>query len=223
MSVARSRSRSSLPTVVPTTGLDDRSVAKRSVVIGLTGNIGCGKSTVAGMLADLGADVIDADKVAHAVMAPPGPVYDAIVREFGAGIVASDGSLDRRALGKVVFGDPSKLRLLDSLVHPATSAAIRTMVADASSRAVVVEAIKLIESGTYRDCDSVWLVTCSRDQQVERLTSGRGMSVEDAMRRIDAQTPASEKRLFADVVIDNGGTIDVTRRQVLEAWKRLGL
>lgn len=195
---------------------------KSPLVIGLTGNIGCGKSTVAGMLAELGAEVIDADKVAHAVMAPPGPVYDAIVRAFGPGVVAPDGSLDRRALGRIVFGDPAALRLLDSLVHPATTAAIQQLIADSRAEVVVVEAIKLIESGLDRICDSVWLVTCSRDQQIERLTVGRGLSVEDAERRIDAQTPASEKLPFANVVIDNRGTIDETRGRVLDAWRGLG-
>src|SRR5579884_1952926 len=88
----------------------------RPVVIGLTGNIGCGKSTVARMLRDLGAEIIDADKVARKIMAPPGPVYEAVVREFGPGIVAADGSIDRQKLGQIVFSDPAALRRLDALV-----------------------------------------------------------------------------------------------------------
>ncbi len=197
--------------------------AARPVVIGLTGNIGCGKSTVARMLGNLGAQIIDADLVAHQVMAPPGPVFDAVVREFGFGIVADDGSIDRRALGRIVFADPDALRRLDSLVHPTTSATIRQMIEDSAARVVVVEAVKLIEAGTYRMCQSVWLVTCSREQQIERLTTGRGLTREDAERRIDSQTPASEKLAFVDVVIDNGGTIDETHRRVVDAWRRLGL
>ncbi|MGH2461582.1 MAG: dephospho-CoA kinase, partial [Chloroflexota bacterium] len=200
----------------------ERRPVKRPLVIWLTGNIGCGKSIVARTLAELGADVIDADQVAHQVMAPPGPVYDAIVREFGASVVAPDGSLDRRALGRIVFADPAALRLLDSLVHPETTVAIEQSVADTTAEVVVVEAIKLIESGLARICDSVWLVTCSRGQQIARLTTGRGLSVDDAERRIDAQAPASEKLPFATVVIDNSGTIDQTRRRVFEAWRGLG-
>ncbi len=192
-------------------------------VIGLTGNIGCGKSTVATMLRELGAEIIDADTVAHQVMAPPGPVYDSIVREFGREILAPDGSIDRRKLGQIVFADPAALRRLDSLVHPATSTTIRQMIATSSARVVVVEAIKLIEAGTYRVCNSVWIVTCTREQQIQRLVAERGLSREDAERRVNAQEPIEAKLSYADVVIDNSGRLEDTRRQVLDAWKRLGL
>lgn len=190
-------------------------------VIGLTGNIGCGKSTVAAMLQDLGAEVIDADTVAHQIMAPPGPVYDAVVREFGVRILAPDGTIDRRKLGEIVFSDPAALRTLDSLVHPATSATIRQMIATSAAPVVVVEAIKLIEAGTYRICDAVWIVTCTREQQLQRLVATRGLSVADAERRINAQTPISEKRRYADVIIDNSGSLAETRRQVAAAWRGL--
>ncbi len=192
-------------------------------VIGLTGNIGCGKSTVATTLRELGAEIIDADTVAHQVMAPPGPVYDSIVREFGREILAPDGSIDRRKLGQIVFADPGALRRLDSLVHPATSTTIRQMIATSSARVVVVEAIKLIEAGTYRVCNSVWIVTCTREQQIQRLVAERGLSREDAERRVNAQEPIEAKLSYADVVIDNSGRLEDTRRQVLDAWKRLGL
>jgi dephospho-CoA kinase len=190
-------------------------------VIGLTGNIGCGKSTVAAMLRDLGAEVIDADKVAHRVMAPDGPAYRPVVEAFGSGIVAADGSIDRRKLGPIVFGDPAKLRLLDRLVHPHTTAAIREMIRGTSAGVVVVEAIKLIEAGTYQVCDSVWLVACDPEQQVERIEAGRGLSRDEAEKRVNAQSPTSEKLSFATVVIDTRTTIDETRRQVIEAWRRL--
>ncbi|HVC35719.1 MAG TPA: dephospho-CoA kinase [Chloroflexota bacterium] len=191
--------------------------------MGLTGNIGCGKSTVAGLLGDLGAGVIDADQVAHAVMAPPGPVYDSLVREFGTGIVTPDGAIDRHALGQIVFADPAALRRLDALVHPATSAAIREMIATSSAPVVVVEAIKLIEAGTHRLCDSVWVVRCTREQQVQRLTTRRGLSRAEAERRIDAQPPIDDKLRYATVVIDNSGTVEETRQEVVAAWHRLGL
>src|SRR5438132_8529986 len=101
--------------------------------IGLTGNIACGKSTVASILRELGAEVIDADRVARQIMAPPGAVFDSIVREFGPDVVAPDGSIDRRALGTIVFSDPVALRRLDRLVHPDTSERIRRMVEESSS------------------------------------------------------------------------------------------
>jgi dephospho-CoA kinase len=195
-------------------------VASIPKTIGLTGNIACGKSTVANVLSELGAEIIDADKVAQQVMAPPGPVYDSVVREFGPGVVTPDGSLDRRRLGAIVFSDPAALRRLDQLVHPATSSAIRQMIPASSAPVVVVEAIKLIEAGTYRYCDEVWVVTCEPEQQAERLIVGRGLSPADAERRVAAQSPASEKTRYATVVIDASGTLADTRRQVLVAWRR---
>jgi dephospho-CoA kinase len=188
-------------------------------VIGLTGNIACGKSTVAAMLRELGAQIVDADRVAHQVMAPPGTVFEAIVREFGPEVVAADGTLDRRRLGAIVFADPVALKRLDQLVHPHTGVAIRQIIADSSAAVVAVEAIKLVESGTYRVCDSVWLVTCHRDQQLERLQANRGLDLAEATRRVDAQTPASDKLPFADRVIDASGSLEETRRQVLEGWR----
>ena len=193
------------------------------IVIGLTGNIACGKSTVAAILTQHGAQVIDADQVAHLVMKPPGPVFTAIVQEFGPGIVAPDGTIDRRALGRIVFSDSTKLRRLDQLVHPVTSRVIREMIATSVARVVVVEAIKLIEAGTNRICDAVWIVICPREQQIRRLVASRGLTPEDAERRIDAQTPIAEKLHYASAVIDNSGSLEDLHRQVQTAWDALGL
>src|SRR5262249_3587702 len=134
----------------------------------------------AGILRELGAEVIDADLVARQLMMPPGPVFDAVVREFGREIVAPTGTIDRSKLGGIVFSDPAALRRLDQLVHPATSAAIRRLVAKSTSDVVVVEAIKLLEAGTNRICDAVWVVNCQRGQQIDRLVTMRGLSYEDA-------------------------------------------
>jgi dephospho-CoA kinase len=188
--------------------------------IGLTGNIACGKSTVASVLRELGAHVIDADKVAHFAMAPPGPIFQAIVREFGRSIVAPDGSLDRRSLGSIVFSDPRALRRLDSIVHPEVNAAIRQEIAGATEPVVVVEAIKLIESGIHQICDAIWVVTCQPSQQIERLVGLRNLEPEDAERRIRAQAPASARLSYATDVIDASGTLADTRQQVLAAWSR---
>ncbi|HEX5415619.1 MAG TPA: dephospho-CoA kinase [Chloroflexota bacterium] len=190
-------------------------------IIGLTGNIACGKSTVAEVLREHGATVIDADKVAHQVMAPPGPVFDALLADFGQGILTPEGQIDRKKLGAIVFANPAALRRLDQIVHPATSAAIRQLAAGAAEPVVVVEAIKLIEAGTYRICDSVWVVTCTREQQNERLIAKRGLSPADAERRVAAQANPAEKLAYANVVIDASGTLADTRRQVDEAWDRV--
>jgi dephospho-CoA kinase len=202
-------------------GTDPPTPTSMPYVIGLTGNIACGKSTVAAMLRELGAEIIDADKVAHAVMAPGGPAYGPVVQAFGPEIVAADGAIDRRKLGAIVFSDPVKLRLLDQLVHPHTTTAIRAMIKASSARVIVVEAIKLIEAGTYQVCDSVWVVACEPIQQVERLMAGRGLSREESERRIRAQSPTAEKIPFATVVIDTTTTVEETRRLVLDAWRRL--
>lgn len=188
--------------------------------IGLTGNIACGKSAVAAMLRDRGAEIIDADKVAHQIMAPPGPVFEAIVRAFNSRILTPTGAIDRKKLGAIVFADPDALRRLDQIVHPATSATIRQLVSDSTASVVVIEAIKLIESGTYRICDAIWVVTCTREQQIERLMTNRGLSRELAEQRVAAQSPPAEKLAHATVVIDASGSLQDTERQVAAAWRQ---
>lgn len=191
---------------------------RRPFVIGITGNIGTGKSTVAQMLADLGAEVIDADHVAHQVMQPGTPVHADVVASFGPHILTSDGEIDRKQLGKIVFRDPEGLARLEAIVHPATLEVISKRIAAACSDVVVVEAIKLLESGLAEMCDTVWVTMCRREQQIERLVRQRDLSRDEARRRIDAQGPAEDKIADADVVINNAGPLSATRRQVHLAW-----
>jgi dephospho-CoA kinase len=199
-------------------------------LIGLTGNIGCGKSTVVAMLAELGAQIIDADTVTRQVMNLGQPAYDRIVEVFGETILqAPHGPIDRPALGRIVFGDPAALKTLESIVHPATRQAILGWLhgRDAAAQAAqcrdiaVVDAIKLIEAGYPAFCDAVWVVVCDEAVQLRRLVELRGMSETDARQRIAAQPPQSAKVEVADVVIDNSGTIEETRRQVTTAWERI--
>ncbi len=191
-------------------------------VIGLTGNIGTGKSTVLAMLGELGAHVIDADAVTRQVMRRGQPAFDAIVREFGPEVVGPDGELDRSALARRVFSDQDALRRLEEIVHPATIARVREEITRATAPVVVVEAIKLLEAGMVRElCDAVWVVDAPEEVCVARLAAGRGISPEEARRRLAAQTPQAEKRSAADVIIDNAGDLAETRRQVLEAWRSL--
>jgi dephospho-CoA kinase len=187
-------------------------------LIGLTGNIGCGKSAVAGMLAELGAEVIDADRLVHQLMDPSGPSWQAIVQRFGGGILQPDGSIDRRALGEMVFRDPVALADLEAILHPAVRRLVEERIAASDSRVVVIEAIKLIESGWHQRVDSVWVVACPREQQIDRIMRTRGFSRPEGELRVDAQPPAEEKLRYAGVVIDNSGTIESTRRQVEAAW-----
>jgi dephospho-CoA kinase len=162
---------------------------RRALRIGLTGPIGCGKSTVAGWLADLGAVAIDADAVARAVTAPGEAVHDAVLERFGPAVGGPDGTLDRAALARLVFADAAALADLEALVHPVVRERILAALAAADragAAAVVVEAIKLVEGGLADLCDEVWLVTCSPAAQRERLAA-RGMDPADVARRVAAQ------------------------------------
>jgi dephospho-CoA kinase len=193
------------------------------VVVGLTGGIGSGKSTVAGLLADRGAVVIDADRLARDAVAVGTAGHRAVVDRFGASVVAGDGSLDRRALAGVVFDDPSALADLNGIVHPPVRAAIADRLAEleGTDAVVVLEIPLLIESGLSYGASQVVVVDCPEDVAVRRLAEGRGMDPADARRRIAAQASREERRAAADVVIDNGGSLDDLRRQVEELWARL--
>ena len=141
------------------------------LLIGLTGNIATGKSTVARMLADLGATVIDADRVAHEAMRAGTAVHAAILAAFGPEIVRTDGEIDRARLGALVFADPNALARLERIVHPAVTAEVARRIAEAPTPVVVVEAIKLIEAGMAERCDSLWVTTCPSELQVQRPVS----------------------------------------------------
>ncbi|MCS7088559.1 MAG: dephospho-CoA kinase [Thermoflexales bacterium] len=189
-------------------------------VIGLTGNIATGKSTVAAMLQELGATVINADQIAREVVVPGTPAFAAIVQRFGPSVVQPDGFLDRRALGRIVFADQSRLRELESIVHPPVRAMIRERLASAPHNSIVVlEVIRLFESGLDALCDAVWVTHCSEEQQRARLIRERGFSADEAEQRIRIQSSPSEKIARADVVIDTGGSLEETRRQVEHAWR----
>jgi dephospho-CoA kinase len=199
-------------------------------LIGLTGNIGCGKSTVVGMLAARGAQVIDADAVTRQVMEVGQPAYERIVEVFGPTILqVPGGPIDRPALGRVVFGDPAALKTLESIVHPATRQTILDWLQERETTAqhqgrhsiAVVDAIKLIEARYPALCDAVWVVTCDEQVQIRRLVELRGMSEADARQRIAAQPPQRDKVAAADVVIDNSGSIEQTQQQVTAAWERI--
>ncbi len=186
-----------------------------TVRIGLTGPIGCGKSTVARWLGEHdGVDVIDADLVARDVLEPGTPEVDAVYRRFGDALRRDDGALDRAALGRVVFADPAALRDLEAIVHPAVRPRILAAIEAADrrgARAVVVEAIKLVEGGLADLCDEVWLVTCDPATQLERAI-GRGDAPADAEARINAQGALVERlAVRATRVLDTGGTLAATR------------
>ena len=185
--------------------------------LGLTGPIGCGKSTVAGWLAEGGAVIVDADQVAREVVAPGEPALTAIVRTFGPGVLADDGSLDRAALAELVFGDEPALRRLEAIIRPAVRPRILARMAAAETAGasiVVLEAIGLVEGGYVDDCDEVWMVTCTPREQRARLL-GRGAAADDAARRIAAQVDALPRmREAATRMISTSGSQASARARV---------
>jgi dephospho-CoA kinase len=204
---------------------------RRSVkyVIGLTGNIATGKSVVSEMLDRLGATAIDADALVHELMGKGEPVWQAVVQEFGPSassgrgqdILCSDGSINRKTLGSIVFADEAALRRLEALVHPAVIARTAELIERSQEPVVVIEAIKLIEAGMDKACDALWVTTCRKEQQLARLVEQRGLTEEEAHQRIEAQPPQEAKLALADVIIDNSGSLDETWRQVKSEWERI--
>jgi dephospho-CoA kinase len=190
--------------------------------LGLTGNIACGKSTVGKMLQALGVNrYIDADAVVHDLYLPGQPLVAQLAQEFGAGILDTDGGVNRKALGDLVFNDPTKLRRLESIVHPAVQEAIISQVrAIPDDQVGVLDAIKLIESGYAPICHGIWIVTCSPEIQLQRLMQQRGMNEADARARLAAQPPIEPKLAQATEVIANNGTLEDLQQQVTSAWAR---
>lgn len=193
---------------------------KTGAVIGLTGNIGTGKSTVLDLLRARGARTIDADAVTHEVMRPGGGAYAGVIAAFGEDIRKPDGEIDRKALGRIVFADPDRLAALEQIMHPAIFAHIAAEVAAATEPVIVIEAIKLLEAGmTSTLCDTVWVVTSPVEQQIERLMATRNMPRAEAEARLAAQSPQEFKVSQADLVIDNSGTLADLEAQVEAAWQ----
>jgi dephospho-CoA kinase len=196
--------------------------AARTLRIGLTGPIGCGKSTVAGWLAARGAVVIDADSLARLVTEPEKPATEAVLARFGEAFRAADGGLDRSLLAALVFRDEAALRDLESIVHPAVRPEILARIAAAEvagAPAVVVEAIKLVEGGLAALCDEIWLVACPPHVQRQRVRL-RGATEADTDRRIEAQAGLMDRlRPVATRVIDTAATPEATKALVETAYE----
>jgi dephospho-CoA kinase len=180
-------------------------------IIGLTGNIATGKSTVLHYLRGKGAYVIDADRLAHQAMQPGGPAYAPVVEAFGADVVRADGTIDRPALGRLVFSDPQALRTLEGIVHPAVFELAKEELAQTDAKLVVVEAIKLLESQRLVTlCEEIWVVTADPQVQLQRLVEQRGMPEAEARQRMAAQSPQAEKvRRATRIIANNGSTADL--------------
>jgi dephospho-CoA kinase len=194
-------------------------------VIGLTGGIGAGKSTVTQMLEALGSSVIDADRVGHQVYLPDLPAWREIVGAFGESVLNADRTINRPALGRVVFADPEALRTLNGIVHPKMFDRMAELIAElrerGGTRAIVVEAAVLIEANWQPLVDQVWVVVASEAAVIERLAKQRKLSSEQVRARIAAQLSDDERLKHAHVVIRNDGALDGVRAAVQQAWDRL--
>jgi dephospho-CoA kinase len=193
--------------------------------VGLTGGIASGKSTVCDMLREKGCQVIDADRVAHELIRRGQSCYDPVIEKFGFAILDSSGEIDRKKLGSIVFEDQSKLEILNSILHPEV---IRTILLNLrelenvnSTPRQIVEASLMIESGFHKSFGRLILVTCTPEQQIERLMNRNGLSLAQASQRILLQMPLGEKIRYADDVVDNSGTLKKTQEQVNQLLRNL--
>jgi len=190
------------------------------LLIGLTGGIGSGKSTVAELLAERGAVVIDADLLAREVVEPGTPGLAAVVERFGEGVLRSDGALDRPALGRLVFADPDARRDLEAIVHPAVRARAAELTAAAPPGAVVVQVIPLLaETGQAASFDLVVVVDVAPEVQLARVRARDGLDADEARARVRAQAGREERLAFADIIIDNSGTPAELLAQVERLWR----
>lgn len=193
-------------------------------IVGLTGGIASGKSTVSTMLRELGAVVIDVDLVGRDVVSKGGSAYNKIIENFGKEILMDDGNINRKKLGNIVFSDHEKLKLLNQITHPAIIQKVNEMIETeekAGKEVVVVDAAILIEMGLNKYVDCVWLVVVDRETQLERLMERDHLSYGNALNRMNAQITNEQRMEYADVVIDNTQPVKVVRDMVRELWRNL--
>lgn len=194
------------------------------MVIGITGSFGSGKTTVTKMFARMGAYVIDADKVCHSLMAPSKKAYRIIVGHFGYAILKKDRRIDRKKLSKIVFEKKSEQNLLNNIVHPGAIKEIEKLIrAKKKTKAVIIDAPLLIESGFYKKVDKIIVVKNDIRKQIDRIAHGKDMERQEALKRIRMQASLKKKAALADFIIDNSGSRRKTLSQVKKIWKQLGV
>lgn len=194
------------------------------LTVGLTGGIASGKSTVSRLLRERGAPIVDADQIVHQLQAPGSPLLFEIAQAFGQELIRPDGSLDRPRLGSIIFADPAKRQQLEGIVHPPVRAEIWAQVErhrQEGAHAVILDIPLLIEGGWQERLDRLWLVWVDAETQINRLMARDSLDRERALARINAQMALDEKRRYADLVIDNTGSLQATEAQVDRAWRSL--
>lgn len=192
------------------------------MLIGLTGNFGSGKTTAAKMFAGLGAYIIDADKVYHALIRRGAPSYKKIVQAFGAGILKKDRTIDRKKLADVVFSNRQKLKLLNQITHRAILKEIKSIAQTKNKNIVIVEGALIVESGFSKELKALIVVKNKPEIMIDRLAKSKKLSREEIQKRLSAQMALRKKIERADFIIDNGGTRTETFSQVKKIWKRIG-
>jgi len=195
------------------------------IKVGLTGGLASGKSFIGAELERLGAQVLEADKLGHAILMPDGEAYADVVELFGNEILSADNTIDRKKLGTIVFTDPEKLKQLNALVHPHVFNRQKQFFAEIEARdpdaVAVVEAAIMVESGSYKNYDRLILAACPSDVQIARFVEREKSTVEEAESRLDRQMPLEEKRKYADFVIDTAGSKSQTLAQVEDVYRKL--
>jgi len=195
-------------------------------IIGLTGNIASGKSSVADMFEKLGAKIIDADRVARSVVEPQKPAWKEIVEKFGSGVLNSEGAVDREKLGEIVFNDDDKRCLLNDITHPKILEEIKELIESTrneENRIVIIEAALIVEKGGWlrEIVQSLIVVSANEESRIERLMERNGYTRDEALSRISSQMPSAEKEKHGDFIIDNSGSPEATKSQVLNIWKEI--
>ncbi|MBZ4687240.1 MAG: dephospho-CoA kinase [Clostridiales bacterium] len=195
------------------------------LVIGLTGGIASGKTTVATILQELGAAVLDADEVAKKIVQKGKPAYKEIIKTFGRKVLTSDGDLNRKLLGKIVFNDEEKRKKLESIIHPRVKEyfleEIQRIKEKDPQKIIVLDVPLLLESGMETLVDEVWVVAVSEELQIKRIELRDRIGRQEALKRIKAQMPLKEKLKYADRIINAEGTLEDTKRQVVSLWREI--
>jgi dephospho-CoA kinase len=195
------------------------------LVVGLTGGMCCGKTTVTTMFAELGCLIIDADLISRKLVEPGEPSYKRIVKFFGKEILQKDQTLDRKKLGGIIFEDPAKRKILNSILHPSIVREEERMIREAREKGThqitIVSAALMIEAGVYKRFKKIIVVHCNRELQIQRIMKREKISRREALQRISSQLSTTEKRKYADYVINTSGPFTQTRKQTVKIYEKL--
>lgn len=195
------------------------------LVVGLTGGMCVGKSTVASMFAELGCLIIDADEVARSLVQPDAPAWKRIVKVFGKGVLNKDKTLDRKQLAGIIYADASKRKLLNSILHPLIFKEEERLIKEATSKGeykiAIVSAALMIEAGTYKRFQKIIVVWCKKEIQIQRIMKREKVSRKEALQRWSAQLSSQEKKRYAQYVINTSGPFTETRKQVVQVYEKL--